>query len=413
MSLFTHKTPSHTSFRRWLNQVGYYILEILPLEQANDWIFIIDNSIRTENRKACLVLGVRQSQLQKGKALSFKDMRVINLRLINKSKDVESVIEESIRKAGKPISICSDLGPDVMPSIRKILKAYKGIEHVPDMTHKAGNMLKKQLEKDENWNEFIKNVNSSKNRLKQSSLSFLCPPNIRGKSRFLNCKDVIYWALRVTEMLKSGDKNDPSYETLMDKLGWTLIDQKKIEYFAELFELAAIAKELVRKMHIDKNVWKEAKKQLKEGCKSSKGEKFAQELEAFLKEQGKKVNKVACLVGCSEIIESAMSKLKLLDREYGNSGYTRSILGLAACFGSIDSQMIAKAFDVVSEKKVKEWADRHIGQTMQSKRRQILKNIDRTKWSPKLIWTDPAYWKNKPKQTWTNPKIIKQEKFGS
>ncbi len=65
VGLFGNKTPSHTSCRRWLNQAGYYMLEIVSVEQAKDWIFIVDNSIRIENRKLCLVLGVKRSQLKK------------------------------------------------------------------------------------------------------------------------------------------------------------------------------------------------------------------------------------------------------------------------------------------------------------------------------------------------------------
>jgi len=384
VGLFGNKTPSHTSCRRWLNQVGYYMLEVVPVEQAKDWIFIVDNSIRIERRKLCLVLGVKRSELKKGKNLSLKDMRVITMRLIDENKEVEKILEEAVKKAGKPISICSDLGPDVMPSIKTIVKKHKGIQHVPDMTHKAANILKRQLETDKNWNEFITNVTQSKNRLKQSSLSFLCPPNVRGKSRFLNCKDVIVWALRIIQMLESMDKEDVDYGVMNEKLGWAIKQKKDIEYFFELFELAAVAKELTRKLHIDRKVWKHAEGLLKEISSGNKGKKFANELVAFLKEQGEKVDKGACLLGCSEIIESAMSKLKLLDRECGNSGYTRSILGLAACFGPIDQQAIASAFEIVNEQDIKVWAERHIGQTIQNKRRRALKNLDKKELVEKL-----------------------------
>ncbi len=147
---------------------------------------------------------------------------------------------------------------------------------------------------------------------------------------------MIVWALRIIQMLESMDKEDVDYEVMNEKLGWTMKQKKDIEYFFELFELAAVAKELTRKLHIDKKVWKYCEGLLKEMSSSSKGKKFAYELVAFLREQGEKVDEEAWLLGCSEIIESGMSKLKLLDRECGNSGYTRSILGLAACFGPID-----------------------------------------------------------------------------
>ncbi len=61
-----------------------------------------------------------------------KDMQVITMRLIDKNKEVERVLEEAVKKAGKPVSICSDLEPDVMSSIRsnneKISRAYNMLQ---------------------------------------------------------------------------------------------------------------------------------------------------------------------------------------------------------------------------------------------------------------------------------------------
>ena len=52
------------------------------------------------------------------------------------------MIEQAITLTGIPNQICSDEGPDIMPSIRKIMKKYSNVKHVPDIMHKTGNMLK-------------------------------------------------------------------------------------------------------------------------------------------------------------------------------------------------------------------------------------------------------------------------------
>lgn len=59
------KTPSHTAIHSWVNQVGYYKLT-MPKEIADDWIYLVDNSLRIENRIVVLVLGIRSSTLKKG-----------------------------------------------------------------------------------------------------------------------------------------------------------------------------------------------------------------------------------------------------------------------------------------------------------------------------------------------------------
>ncbi len=67
-----------------LTNQGYYMLEIVSVEQAKDrnsLLLIIQSALRIESY--VLVLGVKRSQLKKGKNLSFKDMQVITMRLKN------------------------------------------------------------------------------------------------------------------------------------------------------------------------------------------------------------------------------------------------------------------------------------------------------------------------------------------
>jgi TusA-related sulfurtransferase len=365
------KTPSHTSIRRWINQVGYYNLQ-KPQEKANDWVYFIDNSMRIENRKVCLILGARLSKLKKGKYLTYEDLEPLEIRIIKQNNELEVIIEDAIAKTGIPRQICSDSGPDVMASIRKIKTKYQKIKHIPDIMHKTGHMLKKRLENDKRWKSFITLLNESKKRLCLSSLSFICPPNLRGKSRFLNCQNVVEWTNRALVVLEEMQKADPNWQEMNEKLGWLVDYKQDIAMFTELFGLAGLSKEIVRKLHIDKHMWLAAEELLGEDVKSIEGKLFAKDIVDFLKEQCEKAEEGMLLVGSSEIIESAFSKLKLLDRECGNSGFTLSVLGLAACFGATDYKSVAKAFEECNYKDVVAWGKKHVGETIQKKRRRIL-----------------------------------------
>ena len=120
-------------------------------------------------------------------------------------------------------------------------------------------------------------------------------------------------------------------------------------------------------------MWQTSEELLGEDAKSSEGKLFAKEVIDFLKVQCEKAENGMLLVGSSEIIESAFSKLKLLDRECGNSGFTQSVLGLAACFGATDFKSMEKAFVECDYKDVLKWGEIHVGETIQKKRREILK----------------------------------------
>jgi len=371
------------SLHRWVNQVGYFNLT-KPKEMADDWIYIIDNSIRIENRKVVLILGMRSSRLKKGTYPTYKDLECIEIRLLNKNSEIEGVIEDAVAKTGVPSSICSDEGPDVMPSIRKILAKYPKIQHTSDIMHKVGNLLKRQLEDDVAWKRFLKKINKSKNTLKQSGLSFLCSPDLRGKSRFLNCKDVLDWVIKALVFLKNLKKDNPDRAEILKKLGWLLKEEKNIELFIELFELAHISKEIVRKLHIEQEGWKAGEKLLEAHIRSEEGRLFAKKIIDFLKIQCEKAPLGMLLLGSSEIIESAMSKLKLLSRECGTSGFSVSIIGLAACFGASDYKSMVQAFEIVNPKDVEAWGKKYIGETIGKKRRQALKPIKKVDLGPEL-----------------------------
>ena len=117
---------------------------------------------------------------------------------------------------------------------------------------------------------------------------------------------------------------------------------------------------------------------------SDKGSEFVKSIIDFIKDQCAKTDETKLLLGSSEIIESAFSKLKTLDRECGNSGFTQSILGLSACFGVTDYETIAKAFKITCYKDVELWNKNNVGETIQKKRRRILNYAKKENWNFKL-----------------------------
>jgi hypothetical protein len=365
-----HKVPSHTTTRRWMNRLGLYHLK-REKDHADDWCYIVDNSIRIENRKLCLILGVRLSKLKTEGYVTFEDVEIIEIGLIQgKAKEgVTMLLESAISKTGMPLEICSDQGPDVIPAIKCIISKYPSIKHVPDVIHATTNMLKKILEKQTRWEKFSKQVGITKNKLKQSSHSELCPPQIRGKSRFLNCGVIIDWAMQVIELLekKNCDKG------MREKLEWLLMYKDDLKEMHEMIEIVRLANELVRSRRINSTTWLIAKILFEEEAKSKKGQQLSKQIVEFLK----RLSDLAggnFLIGSSEVIESAFGKLKSLDRECGNSGFTSSILGIGACFGKLDYETIAKAINNTSDKDVDEWKKNQVGETHYSKRRKLLKS---------------------------------------
>lgn len=352
-----------------MNRLGLYHLT-REKEKANDWCYIVDNSVRIENRKLCLILGVQLSKLKSEGYLTFEDVEILELSLIQgkATQSVAKLLESAICKTGIPLEICSDQGSDVIPAIKNVISNKPAIKHVPDVIHATTNMLRKVLEKKTRWEEFSKKVGVAKNKLKQSSHSELCPPQIRGKSRFLNCGVVIDWAVQIIGLME----NEVCDDEIREKLWWLFDYKNDLLEMQEMVKIVRLANELVRFQRITLTTWSIAEALFEEEVSTPKGQKLAQEIVSFLKKLSNLVEEYA-LIGSSEIIESAFGKLKSLDRECGTSGFTSSILGVGACFGKLDYETITKAMQTISDKNVEEWKINKIGETQQSKRRRLMK----------------------------------------
>ncbi len=353
------------TIRRWINQIGYHKL-VSRKKKATDWFYLIDNKVQLEKGKVCLILGGRINQLKRGKCLSFEDLTVIKEKVCKNKKEIEELIELAIKETKEPIMIGSDEGGDILPAIQAVIKRHSSIQHIPDISHKVCNLLKKLLSKDERWKFFFKSVTLSRNKLKGSPLSHLCPPKTP-EFRFLHYAKIVRWAIKVIEMLKRKNKDDENRDKIIEQLGWLLEIEKDIKIFEELMTIGERAKQIVRKNHL------KAGMRISIEAHTAIAKKYLKEINQYLRIQGAKVGKGQLFVGNTEIIESAFSKLKLLNRE--NQGFTLSMIGLAACFGKLEFKDVVQAFEKHTYSEFKQWEAENIGPTFLSRRKKALKPI--------------------------------------
>lgn len=374
------KMPSYSTSRRWVNRLGLYHIN-KEKEKRDDWCYIVDNSVRIEKRKLCLILGVQLSKLKKEGPLTFKDVEIIEMGMIE-GKTTEGVLHlltSAIYKTGIPLEICSDQGPDVLPAIKQVISQHDGIKYVPDVIHATTNMLKKMFIKNTRWDEFTKEVGQTKNRLKQTLYSEFCPPQIREKARFLNCEVVIDWAIKILDLMD----NSSCPSVVVEKLEWLFKYRGDLIEMQDMIKMVKLANELARSQRIDSNIGWVAEALLEGEARTEKGQTLTQEIIIFF-------NKLAgiagahSLIGSSEIIESAFGKLKSLDRECANSGFGSSILALGACFGTLDFNVVAQAMRTTSDNDVEKWKEDNIGESHHSKRRRFFKSKEKEDLTSKL-----------------------------
>ena len=72
-SLESTAVPSRTTIQRWMAKVGYYKLHY-PLEKADDWIILIDESIQIGSQKYLAIFGCRAKNIPIGRSLTLDDL---------------------------------------------------------------------------------------------------------------------------------------------------------------------------------------------------------------------------------------------------------------------------------------------------------------------------------------------------
>ena len=91
------------------------------------------------------------------------------------------------------------------------------------------------------------------------------------------------------------------------------------------------------------------------------------------------------VLGSSEIIESVIGKLKSLEQDQSRSGFTGMLLSLPAMLSKTTQDVIQKALESVPTKKVFRWVKDNIGQSVQSKKKEVLSVVKKSeqKWDQK------------------------------
>ncbi len=363
--------PAPKSIARWLTQIGLYKLSY-PKEQAHDWALIIDNSVQIGTQKCLVILGVRLSKFQ-CKALTFEDMEMLVMELHDKSnaKIVCKALETAQKKVGKAVMICADDGPDLRGGIVLFCKKH-GAGRVFDITHKIGTFLKKILEKDLEWQAFSSAAVEAKKKMQQTRAAHLVPPNQRAKSRFLNIEILVRWGIDV--MVAMETPSHPDKELLEQYCGWIHQHKGLIERLKQFDFISQKIRQHIREQGICSTTGEQIEAMLETAMKfldfNMEACEYAGKLIDFVHEQSKIVPKGQLWIGSSEIIESLFGKLKSLEQDQSKGGFTSLVLGMAACVGKIDTDVVRAAMIQVRTVDIDAWTNEQIGTTLLSKRKK-------------------------------------------
>jgi len=387
--------PSHTAIRDWILQVGYY--KLTSIQKSNDWVGMIDLSIQIGSKKCLLILGVQVVTLLKSKALTFEDVHVLHLELLEKTSGpiIYEVLKKSEKTVGQYRQFCHDQGSDIVSATRLYAQGIyeaegRKIPIMNDIAHKIANLLAVEVA-ELGWAEFALKASQMKQKLQWTKWAALCPPSQRSKARYMNLDELTGWANKMLDHLKKMEhehqkkieqkscveKSEVELRELLEQFGWVRSSEAMIREVSEMLLIGRIVRQKIRTEHLHHKTAEELEQELQNLQVGVRADQFAGSLLDFVTDQAKDLDQVA--LGSTEIIESSFGKLKQLMDEDSKDGFTPFVLSLAACLGKLDLDTVQAALRTCNKKQVKEWATTNIGETIYSQRRRIFNPFKRQK----------------------------------
>ena len=219
------ETPCANTGRMWLLRLGLYELR-RPKEQADDWAWIMDHTLQLGPFKCLVVVGVRLGVWrQNRRALQHGDLTLLNLTPMEQATGdrVYQALSQTLTVTGVPRLVLSDGGGELERGMELLRSDHPEVARVYDVKHKMALLLKKELQQQARWSEFIDEMSRTKLAITQTSLAFLVPPALKTKARYMNLETLIRWGRGVLGYLKRPRINPQTpidRAKLKEKLGW-------------------------------------------------------------------------------------------------------------------------------------------------------------------------------------------------
>lgn len=363
--------PSASGARWWLLRIGLYALRE-PLEQASDWVYIIDHSIQIGTLKLCLILGIRLHDLPSpSRPLRHSDMRLLALIPTEHSNGqiVFEQLENTAKRTGIPREILSDHGSDVKSGGELFVAAHTETTLVYDAAHHGAIVLKRLFQADDRWAQFIAKLGQTKSRLQQTPDAFLMSPGLRPKARYMNLASLLRWSRRILELLARGTAGGSVTERTRARYGWMEHYRAVLTEWTRWEDTVRSSVEFIRVHGFFQDCDVELAAHLCARPTAMRHARVEAELITFACHESASAKPGERLVGSSEVEESVFGKLKTLEGDQCSSGFTRYVLSLGAVVGDWTTTRIKEALEKTPVKLVNAWCKEHLPVSVQAQRR--------------------------------------------
>jgi hypothetical protein len=240
-----------------------------------------------------------------------------------------------------------------------------------DIKHKMALLLKKQLEGDRDWEQYVSQSNLARRGLTLTAAAFLVPPSLNAKARYMNVERLMAWGQNVLEYLDH-PREVPGVavdaKLVKRRLGWLQQYCGPLAEWSELLALAEASEHYVRHHGLHSHAAEELRPKLDRLCNGPRGARMKEAILEFISQQSRAARPGERLIGSTEVLESLIGKYKRLQSMHSGGGMTGMILSIGAIVGRRSLDALRAALSKVSNSDVWQWCRANLGITLQTQR---------------------------------------------
>ena len=349
--------PSASTVRTWVLRCGLHILKSSKNLQG-DMVLIIDESIQIGSEKLLLLLGL---PLHKDRSycqpLTGQDVKVLGMEV--QSSWNSAWIVDFLKRTFeahpniKVNTVISDRGTSILAALKRLNLIW-----VSDCTHEMMNVVKKSFKDDAALSALCKEIGSLRRQWALSQWSFLLPPTLRDKDRFLRIFTIVEWTKRMDNYWQKLPRE------VKKVIGFYRSNKNVINRLNQVRHLVSITAKILKSRGISSvsyQQWLQQVAQYKENQKvwTQAAGKFISSLDAYFQTylplaQQQIGGRLLC---CSDIIESTFGKYK---NKGGVKAISADVLKIPLYHQAIHVDFITQAMSTVKESDLIQWQQQYV-----------------------------------------------------
>jgi hypothetical protein len=366
--------PHWTTGRLWLMRLGHAMLTI-PLEPAEDWAWLADHSVQIGQEKGLAILGIRLCDLPpRGECLEAQNLHLIAWvpRKSWTRQEVDEALEQATQRTGVPRVIVDDHGVDLAGGVQFFQERHPHTAEIYDLKHKAACLLKHRLEKEPRWQAFQRQIGQTRCAVQQTEMAFLVPPAPKPKARFMNLQPQLAWAEGVLDVLHEPPAEVQEWvrpERLQEKLGWLEEFAAPVAEWSEWQQVVNTSVAFVNRHGVYRGAAKELRRELPRKFAHPSSAALAREITTFVASQSRRAKPGERFPGSTEILESCFGKMKVLEKQQSQGGFTSFMVSFGAMLAKTTATVVTAAMQHSGTQDVYQWCKEHLGTTLFSQRK--------------------------------------------